>query len=163
MQKSDCGSNAFITAAVFSFAQKLGRNKNMAYAGRHNIYEATIRRMVNQALEAQEQEFAQFHEQDTPQQLLSYLQEQAAVLGHTPWPGEIVGGTVIEKRFGSWQRALLLAGLAEPKSPNKPGSFARVKEETERQKELYRQRKAEKKALSEKRRAEQEERRKRSQ
>lgn len=135
----------------------------MAYAGRHNIYEATIRRMVTQALEAREEEFAQLHEQDTARQLLSYLQEQTAALGHTPWPGEIVGGTVIEKRFGSWQRALLLAGLPEPKTANKPGSFERVKEETERQKEIYRQRKAEKKALAEQRRAQQEERKKRSQ
>ena len=34
----------------------------MAYPGRQNIYEATIRRMVQQALEDQEQEFREQHE-----------------------------------------------------------------------------------------------------
>ena len=132
----------------------------MTYAGRHNIYEGTIRRMVTQALEAREREFEEGHEADTPQQLLEYLRQQAASLGHSPWPGEIDGGTFLEKRFGSWKRALMLAGLPEPATPNKHSAFQRVARETEHQKELYRRKKAEKKALAEKRRSLQTERRK---
>ena len=127
----------------------------MAYAGRQNIYEATIRRMVTQALEAREEEFARLHREDTPQQLLLYLRGQAQALGRSPWPGEIDGGSFLEARFGSWERALLLAGLPKPNTPNKPAAFQRVAEETEAQKLLYRRKKAEKKALAEQRRIQQ--------
>ena len=127
----------------------------MAYPGRQNIYEATIRRMVNEALEQQEQEFRQQYGENTDEQLLAYLRSWAVRLRHSPWPGEIVGGGFIQERFGSWNRALALAKLPAPRTANQAKSFARVREETEKQKELYRQRKAEKKALSAQRRAEQ--------
>ena len=132
----------------------------MGYPGRQNIYDAIIRRMVQEALELQEQQFRLEHESDTGEQLLTYLRSCAVKLNHTPWPEEILGGTVIQARFGSWERALTLARLPEPKLPNHIRSFARVRAEEERQKEIYRQKKAEKKVLSAKRRAEQEAKRK---
>ena len=127
----------------------------MAYPGRHNIYEATIRRMVLQALEDQEQTFKKEHRADTDEQLLVYLHAAAIRLRHSPWPGEIVGGSYIEERFETWYRALQMAKLPEPSTPNKQKSFARFQEEVERQKEAYRQRKAEKKILAQKRLAQQ--------
>ena len=127
----------------------------MGYAGRNNIYEATIRRMVAKALEEQEEAFRLEHESDTLVQLARYLHGSARELGHSPWPGEILGGTVIDQRFGSWEKALIAAGLPKPCTVNKSDSFARVQQETRKQKERYRQRKAEKKILAEKRRAEQ--------
>ena len=63
----------------------------MAYPGRQNIYEATIRRMVSEALEQQEQEFRQQHKEDADEQLLTYLRAWAILNHQTPWPGEIVG------------------------------------------------------------------------
>ena len=120
----------------------------MAYPGRQNIYEAAIRRMVQEALEQQELEFRQQHGADTEEQLLAYLRSWAVRLRHTPWPGEIAGGKYIQERFGSWSRALLLARLPAPKTVNQSKSFARVQAETEKQKEIYRQRKAEKKAMA---------------
>lgn len=134
----------------------------MGYAGRQNIYEGAIRKMVTQALEAREAEFNKEHAADTDEQLLAYLRQCAAKLQHTPWPLEILGGTVIAQRFGSWEKALLAAGLPRPKGENKPNLFRRVKEEEVRQKEIYRQRKAEKKLLSEQRRIQQEAKRKAS-
>ena len=127
----------------------------MAYPGRHNIYEATIRRMVQQALEQQEQEFREQHKEDTDQELLMYLRACAIRLHHTPWPGEIVGGKLILERIGSWERAVMLAKLPEPHGSNQQKNFARVQEETERQKEVYRKRKAEKKILAQQRIAQQ--------
>ena len=124
----------------------------MAYPGRNNIYEAAIRRLVQEALDRQEGTFRQQHQDDTDEQLLAYLRSRAAALGHTPWPGEILGGTLIQGRFGSWERALALARLPAPRTPNQPRCFARVRRETDRQKEIYRQRKAEKKALAAQRR-----------
>ena len=117
----------------------------MPHPGRNNIYEATIKRMVNQALEAQEQEFTRNRNGDSDEQLLDYLRFCASVLQHTPWPREMVGGSLIEQRFGTWQNALLKAKLPMPNTPDKVTGFARHQEETERQKVLYREKKAAKK------------------
>ena len=127
----------------------------MAYPGRQNIYEATIRRMVQEALEQQELEFREQHQEDTDQELLMYLRVCAIRLHHTPWPGEIVGGKLILERIGSWERAVMLAKLPAPRTANQQKNFARVQEETERQKEVYRKRKAEKKILAQQRIAQQ--------
>ena len=127
----------------------------MAYPGRQNIYEATIRRMVQAALDEQEQRFRQQHETDTDEQLIAYLCSCAAQLQHTPWPGEIVGGNYIKERFGTWHQALALAKLPTPRTANQSKSFTRVQEETETQKKVYRQRKAEKKLRSAQKRAQQ--------
>ena len=117
----------------------------MPYPGRNNIYEATIKRMVNEALEAQEQEFVCNRGNDSDEQLLAYLQFCTQLLGHTPWPREIVGGSLIEDRFGTWQTALIKAKLPKPSTPDKTSGFARYQEQTQRQKELYREKKAAKK------------------
>lgn len=127
----------------------------MGYPGRHNIYEATIRRMVTQALEAQELRFRQEHEPDTDETLLDLFRDWASVHGYTPWPGEMAGGNYLAERFGSWERLVSLAGLKTPTHPNRQQSFARVKEETAHQKALYRRKKAEKKQLAQKRLAQQ--------
>ena len=114
----------------------------MPHPGRNNIYEATIKRMVNEALEAQEQAFIANRSTDSDEQLLGYLCFCASLLGHTPWPREIVGGSLIEERFGSWQTAIAKAKLPMPTTPDKLTGFARYMEETERQKIVYREKKA---------------------
>ena len=111
--------------------------------------------MVTQALEEKEAEFRKEHGHDTDEQLLAYLRLCAAKLQHTPWQGEILGGTVIADRFSSWEKALSAARLPYPQSEDKPSTFLRVQQEEERQKEIYRQRKAQKKVLSEQRRIQQ--------
>ena len=123
----------------------------MPHPGRNNIYEATIKRMVNEALEAQEQEFAQNRGSDSDEQLLAYLQFCTQLLGHTPWPREIVGGSLIEQRFGSWQMAIVKAKLPMPTTPDKLTGFARYQEEEERQKIRYREKKAAKKQKAQQR------------
>lgn len=123
----------------------------MAYAGRNNIYEATIKRMVTQALEKQEQEFVEAHGSDTDEQLLTYLRQNAAHLGHTPWPREIIGGSFIEQRFGTWKNALCRARLPRPSIPDNLSDFARIQEERARQEVIYRQKKAEKKLRAQQR------------
>lgn len=123
----------------------------MPHPGRNNIYEAAIRRMVNKALEDQEQAFSQNRGTDSDEQLLAYLRCCARQLGHTPWPREIVGGALIEERFGSWELALLQAKLPKPMNPDKVTSFARYREEVERQKAAYREKKAAKKQKAQQR------------
>ena len=126
----------------------------MGYPGRHNIYEATIRRMVTQALEAQEMQFRQDHARDTDAQLLELIRDWVSVHGYTPWPLEIPGGSYMAERFGSWEALIDQARLKPPAHPNRTQSFQRFREETERQKAIYRRKKAEKKQLSQKRLAE---------
>ena len=132
----------------------------MKYQGRHNLYRATIRRMVLRSLEEQEQEFKNMHSSDTNAMMLEYLKGCAENLGHSPWPDEIVGGRTIEERFGSWKRALCLAKLPMPQTANQMKLFARVQEEVELQKQAYRQKKKEKKARAMQRCIKQEERKK---
>ena len=134
----------------------------MAYPGRQNIYDASIRRMVQESLARQEEEFRQVHGEDPEEQLLTYLRSWAFRLGRTPWPGEILGGRFIEERFGSWTRALALARLPAPRTPNRSEDFARYRAEVEVQKEAYRRRKAEKKAQASQRRQQQAARKKKS-
>ena len=127
----------------------------MPHPGRNNIYDAAIRRMVNEALDTQEQQFSSLHEGDSDGQLLAYLRWCAKRLGHTPWPREIPGGILLEERFGSWENACLLARLPKPDTPDKLACFIRYQEEVERQKEVYRQKKAEKKLRAQQRLQEQ--------
>ena len=123
----------------------------MGYPGRQNIYESIIRRMVTQALEAQELQFRQEHEQDPDEALLNIVRDWVSVHGHTPWPGELAGGSYLTERFGSWEALIRRAGLKTPIHPNRKQSFTRFQKETERQKALYRKKKAEKKQLAQKR------------
>ena len=122
---------------------------------RNEIYDAVIRKMVQQALEAQEESFAGIHASDSDEQLIQYIKEQTAFLGYTPRYKEIIGWQLIEQRFGSWEEALqkadlrICSGCAVNKLP-------RIQQEVERQKVIYRQRKAEKKERSQQRRIQQE-------
>lgn len=131
----------------------------MPAPSRDEIYRAVIRKMVMKAFEDQELAFEQVHEDDSNQELLELLRQQAETLGHSPRYKEIPGWRLYEQRFGSWNGALAFAGLAScgkcvlTKLP-------RYMEEEKRQKELYRRRKAEKKLLAEQRRLQQEAKRK---
>lgn len=123
----------------------------MPHPGRNNIYDATIKRMVNEALEVQEQKFAHNRGNDSDEQLIACLQFCSQLLGHTPWPWKIVGGSLIEGRFGSWEMALAKANLPKPVTQDKLTGFARYAEETERQKVVYREKKAAKKQKAQQR------------
>lgn len=118
----------------------------MPYPGRNQIYDATIRRMVTEAMQAQEDEFRAAHLADEDETLLRYLRDCASRLEHTPWPREIPGGAFLVERFGTWEAARERAGLPPQRTPDKITLFSRYREETCRQQEIYRQRKAEKKA-----------------
>ena len=122
---------------------------------RNEIYDAVIRKMVQQALEAQEQSFIWDHASDSEEQLIAYIKEQAAILCYTPRYKEIIGWQLMEQRFGSWEEALRRADLRICTScaVNK---LPRIQQEVERQKALYRMKKAEKKEKSLQRRMEQE-------
>ena len=119
------------------------------YPGREVIYQATIARMVRESLMQQETQFAETHKNDTDEELLAYLRKCASELGHSPYRKELVGGTYIEDRFGSWEKALIKAGISRHHTtPGKVSTFQLVIDETNRQKVIYRKRKKEKKQQS---------------
>lgn len=116
----------------------------MPTPSRNEIYEAVIRKMLTQALEKQEDIFEQIHKQDTDEHLILYLQDCARELGYSPRYKEIIGWRMLEQSFGSWNEALKRANLT-PARKCPVTKLPRIIEETEKQKALYRQKKAEKK------------------
>lgn len=122
---------------------------------RNEIYEAVIRKMVQQVLEEEELQFTRDHAFDTDEQLLEYIREYAKIFHYAPRYKEIIGWKLISERFGSWGAAIEKAGL-RLSSSCPVERLPRIQEEVRKQKELYRQKKAEKKLLSEQRRVQQE-------
>lgn len=62
------------------------------------------------------------HGTDTEEQLLEYVRQCAAVIGHTPVSREVEGATWIAHKIGSWPLVLTLAGLPLPKGMMPPNS-----------------------------------------
>jgi len=60
------------------------------------------------------------HEEDTEAQLLEYVKQMAARLGHAPLSREVPGGTYIAKRIGSWALVLHLCDLPLPDGVEPP-------------------------------------------
>ena len=112
---------------------------------RQAIYQATIRRMVTEALNEREAYFAAEHASATEVQLTEYLRQCALELNHTPHAKEIVGWQYITVRFGTWEQAIAAAKLPPPTTANTPSRFRLVLDEYEHQQAIYRQKKADKK------------------
>ena len=128
------------------------RGKESLRPNRNAIYNAVIKRMVRESLEQKEEDFAIAHAQDSDAELLTYLRRCAAELRHSPWPREIVGWKYLTERFEDWNEMLRKAHLPMPTTPNKVSSFQLMLEETKYQKQVYRQKKEEKKAKAAQRR-----------
>ncbi len=72
--------------------------------------------MECEELAERDREWAAEHEADTDDELLDYLRQCAAELGHTPARREVLGSTYIGERFGNWAVALTVAGLRLPRN-----------------------------------------------
>ena len=140
------------SADTFSVMNPSKRGKESLRPNRNAIYNAVINRMVRESLEQKEEDFAIAHAQDSDAELLIYLRQCAAELRHSPWPREIVGWKYLTERFEGWNEMLRKAHLPMPTTPNKVSSFQLVLEENKYQKQVYRQKKEEKKAKAAERR-----------
>lgn len=127
---------------------------------RNNLYEATIRRMVQESLERKNNEFIQSHSAEPDGLLLDYLKETAEKLGHAPHQREILGSELLVERFGSWEAALTRARLPMPSTPDKLSAFKLYQDEELEQKQVYAHRKAIKKQMARIREAQREKRKK---
>ena len=79
-----------------------------------DVFENILRKRTEEALAKQQREFASVHQNDTDAELISYLRRCTEEIGHTPNACEVIGGAYLYQRFGSWDRALRLAGLGKP-------------------------------------------------
>ena len=94
------------------------------------------------SLEQQEKQFSVDHKNDTDEQLLAYLRDFTAKMGHTPNPGEIIGGQYLFRRFGDWENAVRAAGLPKPGKKAQPTHRLIYKEEFKRQAILFQKERA---------------------
>ena len=140
------------SADMCSVMNQIKRGKESLRPNRNAIYNAVINRMVRESLEQKEEDFAIAHAQDSDAELLVYLRQCAAELRHSPWPREIVGWKYLTERFEDWNEMLRRAHLPMPTTANKVSSFQLMLEETKYQKQVYRQKKEEKKAKAAERR-----------
>ena len=78
---------------------------------------------TDEALHEKNKQFALDHGKDTKEQLITYVQQCAEDLGHTPHVTEIIGGPFIKFRFDGWSKVLQAAGL--PTNVKKPAHAGR--------------------------------------
>lgn len=80
--------------------------------------------------EQRDQAWGQLHTHDTEAQLIAYVRDCAAALGHTPVSREVEGAIWIARKIGSWSLVLTLAGLPLPKGmePPKPKTLKAYRE-----------------------------------
>lgn len=103
-----------------------------------NWYEQHIAMRTRAALEEQDRAFAERHAGDTLPELACYLRRCAGHWHKSPAPCEIVGGSYIAERFGSWSDALRAAHLNPVYGHPHNRSNGRYQREMKRQIELYR-------------------------
>lgn len=98
-------------AQLFKNERKIQAEERASHARSSSLKEQVER----EVLAERDHEWAAEHEADTDAELLDYLRQCAAELGHTPVRREVLGSTYIADRFGNWSVALTVAGLYLPK------------------------------------------------
>ncbi|MBP3673885.1 MAG: hypothetical protein J6J18_08675 [Oscillospiraceae bacterium] len=121
-------------------------SKKVKYFDAREFVNQKIEERTYIALHQKNAQFAQEHANDSKEQLLEYLRQQAQQLGKTPNMDEIIGGPYIGYRFDGYINAVSAAGLSFPR--RSPESKARkiYRDEYKNQARLYREEKAAAKA-----------------
>lgn len=76
----------------------------------NNLMDKRTRAAIRQKINEWESE----HKDDSDDMLFNSIRERAEKLGYVPYPVECLGGPMIVRRFGIWERALKLAHLSHP-------------------------------------------------
>lgn len=103
-----------------------------------NWYKQHIAKRTREALDEQDQAFAVRHAESTLNELACYLRRCAEHWHKSPAPCEIVGGSYIAERFGSWAEALRAAHLNTIYKKSSNRTNGRYQQEMKHQIELYR-------------------------
>ena len=117
--------------------------------------ESALRKVLTQrtleALSKQNVAFVLEHQNDTLEQLSADLSACMDTLGHVPAWTEVLGGDLIDLRFGGWAQALHSIGQTgydDAQEPPRVQDTQLFRNEYDRQRVLDKQKKLEKKALS---------------
>ena len=112
--------------------------------------DAVLRR-AERMIAYQNIQFILAHQNDTLEQLTAYLSACTDKLGHVPAWTEVLGGDLIDLRFGGWAQALHSIGQTgydDAQEPPRVQDTQLFRNEYDRQRVLDKQKKLEKKALS---------------
>ena len=112
--------------------------------------DAVLRR-AERMIAYQNIQFILAHQNDTLEQLTAYLSACMDTLGHVPAWTEVLGGDLIDLRFGGWAQALHSIGQTgydDAQEPPRVQDTQLFRNEYDRQRVLDKQKKLEKKALS---------------
>ena len=112
--------------------------------------DAVLRR-AERMIAYQNIQFILAHQNDTLEQLTAYLSACTDKLGHVPAKCEVLGGDLIDLRFGGWAQALHSIGQTgydDAQEPPRVLDTQLFRNEYDRQRVLDKQKKLEKKALS---------------
>ena len=117
--------------------------------------ESALRKVLTQrtleALSKQNVAFVLEHQIGALEQLSAYLSACMDTLGHVPAWTEVLGGDLIDLRFGGWAQALHSIGQTgydDAQEPPRVQDTQLFRNEYDRQRVLDKQKKLEKKALS---------------
>ena len=112
--------------------------------------DAALRR-VERMIAYRNIQFILAHQNDSLEQLTAYLSACMDALGHAPARTEVLGGDLIELRFGGWLQALRSIGQTkfnDAQDPPRVQNTQLFRDEFDRQRALDKQKKLEKKAES---------------
>lgn len=91
------------------FQQTREAEKEQRRAANEAVRQENAARLERDALWGEE------HKNFTDEELLAHVRTCAETLGHTPYAQEVLGGSYISRRIGSWGMVLYRAGLPELK------------------------------------------------
>ena len=97
--------------------------KSAVYKSTFNLLSARYRDELaaqKKAKRKAEAEWLAQHKADTNEELLAYLRSAITEPKQLLGPNHITGGHYIVERFGGWQKALIAAGLMQPKDAANP-------------------------------------------
>ena len=111
----------------------------------NNLMDKRTRAAIRQKINEWESE----HKDDSDDMLFNSIRERAEKLGYVPYPVECLGGPMIVRRFGTWERALKLAHISHPCGAKRLKYSQLYKDEYLKQQKLHRKEKRKKEGSGE--------------
>ena len=87
------------------------KDKPFIYQDNRALHERRMKERTRTAISKRNIEFILAHQSDSLKELAQYLRECKEKLGHVPAQSEVLGGDLLELRFGSWKMALIFCGF----------------------------------------------------
>lgn len=89
------------------------KDKPFYYLDNRALHEKRLNERTRVEVTRQNIAFILAHQHDTREELAAYLRRCKKELGHVPAQAEVLGGDLLELRFGSWMQALNYSGYID--------------------------------------------------